>query len=203
MNKKLIRRRLIAGLVVIAPVTITAYVLWWIFQWLDGILGDLIYPAIGIEVPGLGLLLLLLLLLGIGWTAERAVGARVVGWWHGMLERFPLTRRLYSASYRIVRTVFGEDQRFFREVVLVEYPGPGRWSLGFITAEAPDLVRERIEDAVTVFIPTTPNPTTGFLVMVARREVVVLPFTLEQAFTYILSAGGVAPENAVRERSRA
>ncbi|HEX7050994.1 MAG TPA: DUF502 domain-containing protein [Longimicrobiales bacterium] len=188
-----LRRHLIAGLVVIAPVSITAVVLWWIFERLDGLLGDIIYPAIGIAIPGLGLLLLLALLVAVGWAAERAVGARVVASWHAVLERFPLTRRLYTASNRIVRTVFGEDKRFFRDVVLVEYPGPGRWSIGFITTRAPAAAAARVEDGVTVFIPTTPNPTTGYLVVVARREVIPLSWTLEEAFTYILSAGGVAP----------
>ncbi len=194
MNWNATKRRLIAGLVVIAPVTITAAVLWWIFQSLDGLLGNIIYPAIGIEIPGLGLLLLLMVLLAVGWLAERTVGARAVAWWHTLLERFPLTRRLYTASNRIVRTVFGEDQRFFREVVLLEYPGPGRWSLGFVTAAAPPAIRRAVPDGVTVFVPTTPNPTTGFLVVAPRAALTSLPWTIEQAFTYILSAGGVPPE---------
>jgi len=193
-KSRALRRHLVAGLVVIAPVSITAFVLWWIFQRLDGLLGNIIYPAIGIQIPGLGLLLLLAILLAVGWAAERAVGARIVAWWHTLLERFPLTRRVYTASHRIVRTVFGEDQRFFREVVLVEYPAPGRWSLGFVTAPAPAVIRRHVEDGVTVFIPTTPNPTTGFLVVVPRGAVVPVPLTLEQAFTFILSAGGVTPD---------
>jgi uncharacterized membrane protein len=189
-----VKRRLIAGLVVIAPVGITAFILWKIFQWLDGLLGKFIYPAIGIPVPGLGLLLLVVLLFMIGWAAERAVGKRIVTGWHTMLERFPLTRRVYSASHRIVRTVLGEETRFFREVVLVEYPAPGRWSLGFITAGPPPGTAERLGDGVTVFIPTTPNPTTGFLTVVERSAVIPVSFTIEQAFTFILSAGGVQPD---------
>jgi uncharacterized membrane protein len=189
-----LKRRLIAGLVVIAPVGITAFILWKIFQWLDGLLGKFIYPAIGIPVPGLGLLLLVLLLFVIGWAAERAVGKRIVAGWHTMLERFPLTRRVYSASHRIVRTVFGEEARFFREVVMVEWPAPGRWSLGFITGAPPPGTGERLVDGVTVFVPTTPNPTAGFLFVVERDAVIPVPYTIDQAFTFILSAGGVLPE---------
>lgn len=195
-----VKRRLIAGLVVIAPVTITAAVLWWIFQWLDGLLGKFIYPAIGTEIPGLGLLFLLLVLLAVGWLAERTVGARVVAGWHALLERFPLTRRLYTASHRIVRTVFGQDQRFFREVALVEYPSPERWSVGFIVAGAPAVAGDRAEDGVTVFIPTAPNPTTGFLVVVPNSQVVVVPWTLEEAFTFILSIGSVTPDVATESQ---
>ena len=194
MSWAALKRHLIAGLVVIAPVTITAVVLWWIFQSLDGLLGNFIYPAIGVDIPGLGLLLLIVVLVAVGWLAERAVGARIVAWWHTLLERFPLTRRLYTASNRIVRTVLGEEKRFFREVVLIEYPWRGRWSLGFLTSDAPEDAREWVPGGVTVFIPTTPNPTTGYLVIVSRDEVRPLPWTLEQAFTFILSAGGVSPE---------
>lgn len=199
MTWTLVKRRLIAGLVVIAPVSITAAVLWWIFQRLDGLLGNIIYPAIGIEIPGLGLLLLLAILFGIGWTAEWAVGARVVGWWHVLLERFPLTRRLYTASHRIVSTVFGDDRRFFRDVVLIEYPSAGRWSVGFLIADAPAAMREAVADGVTVFVPTTPNPTTGYLAVVPRADVIPLAITLEQAFTYVLSVGGVVPDAAPTE----
>jgi uncharacterized membrane protein len=190
-----LRRHLIAGLVVIAPVGITAAVLWWLFQWLDGLLGRFLYPAIDAEIPGLGLLLLLVVLVTAGWLAERAVGARLIAGWNALLERVPLARRLYSASSRIVRTILGEEKRFLRDVVLVEYPCPGRWSLGFVTARSPEELQARLNDeAVTVFIPTTPNPTTGFLVMVPRRDVVFMRMTTEEAFTYILSAGAVKPE---------
>ena len=88
MSWAALKRHLIAGLVVIAPVTITAVVLWWIFQSLDGLLGNFIYPAIGVDIPGLGLLLLIVVLVAVGWLAERAVGARIVTWWHTLLERF-------------------------------------------------------------------------------------------------------------------
>jgi uncharacterized membrane protein len=197
MNARSLRRRLFAGLAVIAPVAITVYVLRWIFVWLDSLLGKFIYPHLPVLIPGLGLLVLLLILLTIGWLAERAVGRRIVNTWHTTLERFPLTRRLYTASHRIVRTVFGEDQRFFREVVMVEYPAPGRWSLGFITGGAPAIAEPHLEDGVTIFVPTTPNPTTGFLIMVPRSLVRPVSFTIEEAFTFILSAGGVQPDAAL------
>ncbi len=198
-----LRRHLIAGLIVIAPVGITAAVLWWIFQRLDGLLGRFLYPALPFPIPGLGLLLLLAGLATVGWLAERAVGARLLAGWNALLERLPLARRLYSASSRIVRTVLGEEKRFLRDVVLVEYPSPGRWSLGFITARSPEELQAQAgEEMLTVFIPTTPNPTTGFLVMVARRELVHISMTTEEAFTYILSAGAVKPEEAALAPAR-
>jgi uncharacterized membrane protein len=200
-RSKHFKRRLIAGVIVIAPLTATLWVLWWIFQLLDGLLGRFLYPALERYVhpvigllPGLGLLVLLLLLLAIGWLAERTVGSRVLGAWHQFLERLPVTRRVYGAANRIVRTVLSADSRPFNEVVLVEYPSEGRWSIGFLSARAPEMVQRHVDDAVSVFVPTTPNPTSGFVVIVSRSKTVPLPMTVDQAFTYILSAGSVVPD---------
>jgi uncharacterized membrane protein len=195
-----IRRRLIAGLVVIAPVTATLWVLWWIFQLLDGLLGRFLYPIIeqvlpwNVPTPGLGLIVLFLLLVSIGWAAERAVGSRMVAAWDRLLERIPITRRIYTAANRIVRAVFGKEKRAFNVVVLIEFPSEGRWSLGFLSADAPAFAQAHIPDSVSVFVPTTPNPTTGFLVMVPRAKVVPIRMTIDEAFTFILSAGSVAPD---------
>lgn len=202
-----VRRHLMAGLIVIAPVTATVFVLWWIFQLLDGLLGRFLYPALGgligrdaVVIPGLGLLVLFLLLVGVGWAAQRAIGSRVVAWWHATMERLPLTRRIYSAANRIVRTVFGEESRPFKKVVLVEYPSAGRWSIGFLSAEAPAAMRRHVPGAVSVFVPTTPNPTSGFLVIVPRHLVVELDITVDAAFTFILSAGSVHPDEVPEVR---
>jgi uncharacterized membrane protein len=191
------QRHLIAGLIVITPVTVTGAVLWWVFHRVDGVLGRFLYPAIGMRVPGLGLITLVLLLLGIGWAAERAIGSRVVLWWHNLLERIPVARRIYSAANRIVRTVFSDHERPFNEVVLVEYPSPGRWSIGFLAARAPDPAQNEEADRITVFVPTTPNPTSGMLVIVSRASVRPLAMTIDQAFTFVLSAGSVSPAHAV------
>lgn len=189
-----IRRRLLAGLVVIAPATVTALVLWWIFQWLDGLLGRFLYPAIGRPIPGLGLLVLVALLLFVGWAAERAIGARLFALWDQFLERLPLARRVYNASNRIVRTLFGGGDRGpFGQVVLVEYPSDGRWAMGFLTGDAPPIVAERVGAVVAVFVPTTPNPTSGWIVLVDRARVRPLAMTVDEALTYILSAGAVGP----------
>ena len=202
-----IRRHLIAGLIVIAPVTATAFVLWWIFQVLDSIIGRFLYPVLGdifrirgpLVIPGLGLLILFLLLVTVGWAAERAIGSRVIAWWNDMLERLPLTRRIYVAANRIVRTVFGAESRPFKQVVLVEYPASGRWAIGFLSGPAPAIVRAHVPDAVSVFIPTTPNPTSGFLAVVSASCVREIEMTVDEAFTFILSAGAVAPELAITD----
>lgn len=201
MKRGSIRRHLIAGLIVIAPITATAVVLWWIFQVLDGLLGRFLYPAIGgligretFIIPGLGLLVLFVLLVAIGFAAQRAIGSRIVAWWHATLERIPLTRRIYTAANRIVRTMFGAESRPFKKVILVEYPTPGRWAIGFLSADTPRAIRHHVPDSVSVFVPTTPNPTTGFLIIVPMDLVREVDMTIDEAFTYILSAGAVSPE---------
>lgn len=199
--RRVIRRRLIAGLIVIAPLTVTLWVLSWIFGLLDGLIGESIYRALGfaigrerLVVPGLGLLALFLLLLGAGWLTERAIGSRLLTWWNDVLESLPVVRRIYGASNRIVRSVFGTEARPFKTVVTVEWPSDGRWSIGFLTGEAPALIRQHTGQLVSVFVPTTPNPTTGFLLMVAPERVVPLDMTVDEAFTFILSAGAVRPD---------
>ncbi|HEX2165846.1 MAG TPA: DUF502 domain-containing protein [Longimicrobiales bacterium] len=201
MRRPSIRRHLIAGLIVIAPITATAVVLWWIFQVLDGLLGRFLYPALGgllgretFVIPGLGLLVLFVLLVGIGFAAQRAIGSRVVAWWHATLERIPLTRRIYTAANRIVRTMFGAESRPFKKVVLVEYPSPGRWAIGFLSAPAPLAIQRHVPESFSVFVPTAPNPTTGFLIIVPAEYIREIAMTVDEAFTYILSAGAVSPE---------
>lgn len=199
--RRAIQRRLIAGLIVIAPLTVTLWVLSWIFGLLDGIIGESIYRALGyaigrerLVVPGLGLLALFLLLLGAGWLTERAVGSRLIKWWNDLLERVPVVRRIYGASNRIVRSVFGTEAKSFKTVVLVEWPADGRWSIGFLTGEAPAAIRRHAGELVSVFVPTTPNPTTGFLLMTPPARVIPIEMTVDEAFTFILSAGSVRPD---------
>ena len=197
-----LKRNLIAGLIVIAPVTVTAAVLYWIFQTVDGLLGQFLNPALPFPIPGLGLVTLLAILLAVGWMAERAIGSRVVAWWHSTLERIPVTRRIYSAANRIVRTVFAEEDRPFKTVVLAEWPGPGRYSIGFLSGPAPEIMRAQLPGAISVFIPTTPNPTTGFLTVMSPDQITVLNMSVDEAFTFILSAGAVSPTVAAPAPAR-
>jgi uncharacterized membrane protein len=194
------KRHLIAGLIVIAPLTATIWVLVWIFQLLDGLLGRFLYPGLGavlgresFVVPGLGLLVLFLLLVGTGWLAERAIGSRILKWWNGLLERLPVVRRIYGASNRIVRTVFGNEARPFSKVVLVEYPAPGRWAIGFLAGEGPAEAAVHLGATLAVFIPTTPNPTTGWVTFVTAEQVIPLAMSVDEAFTLVLSAGSARP----------
>jgi uncharacterized membrane protein len=189
-----IRRYLVTGLVVIAPVGVTAYVLVWLFQRLDPILGRHL-PALGIrQVPGLGLLALLLIVFAVGWTSQRALGRRLLFWWNTGLSRLPFARRIYQASAQIAQAVLDREEKLFRYCALVEFPAPGSWALVFETATAPPAVAAVVGGgAVSVFLPTAPNPTSGYLLVVPRDRVHRIPLSVEDGLKMVLSAGVAVP----------
>lgn len=194
-----LRRYLVTGLVVVAPLGVTAWVLRWLFVRLDSILGRYLAAA-GVEpFPGIGLLVLLVLLIFVGWMLRWALGRKLVGWWNSLLSRLPLTRMIYNASSQIVQTVLARKEKFFQRCVLIEYPSPGSYSLAFVTAESPDEIEEKIgSQAVTVFLPTSPNPASGYLLMLPPDRVHVLEMSVEDGMKLVLSAGAVTPGNERR-----
>ena len=192
-----LRRYLLEGLAVIGPVGVTVFVLVWLFQRLDGLLGESLYEALGHRVPGLGILVLLVLVVLVGWLTERTLGARIVAAWDRMLRRVPVARRIYSGASRILGSLVGEDRYAFQEVVLFEYPTAGLWSVGFVTGSAAEATEEILgEDGVTIYMPTAPNPMSGYLIQLPRSRVRTLDSTVEEAFTYVFSAGAVSLDRA-------
>ncbi|UCC74833.1 MAG: DUF502 domain-containing protein [Gemmatimonadota bacterium] len=193
---QLLRRYFLTGIVVIAPVGVTAYVLWWIFARLDRILGGL-FSVIGIRIPGLGLVVLIGIVIAVGWAAHQALGREFIALGRGWLKKFPLTRTIYSAASQIVEQIVGEDRKFFKSCVMVEYPRPGCWAIGFLTSEAAKEISDTAQaDAVAVFLPTTPNPTSGYMVFMPRTHVRRLGMSVEEGFKLVVSAGAVTPELA-------
>jgi len=187
-----LRRYLFEGLAVIGPIGLSVWVLVWLFRRLDRILGQYIDPVLGWSAPGAGLVILVLLLLVTGWITERALGARVVDWWGDLMARVPVASQVYRGSRRIVQTVFGEKRIAFKEVVAFQWPDEERWGVGFVTGPAPDEVRAELgDDAVTIYMPTAPNPASGYLIMVERDRLLPIEASVEEAFTFILSAGSV------------
>ncbi|MEJ2540694.1 MAG: DUF502 domain-containing protein [Gemmatimonadota bacterium] len=200
---KRLRRYLLEGLALVVPVAATVWVLVWLFNRLDGILGDLLVPMLGRSVPGLGLVILLVALVAIGWLTERALGRRATQLWEGVVERVPVARPVYRGSRRLLQSLVGPESRSFKQVVLCEYPSPGIWSIAFVTGRAPPSLRDEVgEDAVTVFLPTAPNPMSGFLLVVPRAKTRLLQVPVESAFTFVVSMGAVPltddPEVATR-----
>lgn len=199
-----LRRYLITGLIVIAPVGVTVAVLSWLFQRLDAILGRHLSPLAGREVPGLGLLALLVLLFVVGWASQKALGRKALTVWNSVLARVPLARKIYSSSSQIVQAVLDREEKVFQGVALIEYPMAGSWSLAFVTARAPLEVEGRIgAPAVSVFLPTVPNPTTGYLLILPPERVRLLRMTVEEGLKMVLSAGVAVPEGGVARRGGA
>ena len=194
------RRALLTGIVVIAPVWVTVFVLVWIFERLDSILGRYVRLLWGVQVPGLGLLALVVVLALVGWIAQRAVGRQVIGFWNSLLARLPFTRKLYNAASQIVQAVFAKDRRLLKGCVLIEYPRRGCWTIGFLTHRgAREICEVAGTDCVTVFLPTVPNPTTGYLLFLPVDDVKPLRMSIEDGFKLIISGGAVVPEGQARE----
>ncbi len=190
-----LRRYLLTGVVVIAPVGVTAFVLYWIFIRIDAILGRLLSGVLGRRVPGLGLMVLVVLLIVVGWVAQQALGRQLIRLGKRWLLRFPLTAGIYNAASQIIETLIGSNRRLFKSCVLVEYPRKGCWSLGFLTNQAASEISDAVgEDSVAIFVPTTPNPTSGLLVFLPRSQVRITKMGVEDGFKLVISGGAVTPE---------
>lgn len=189
-----LRRYFLVGLVVIAPAGFTVFVLVWVFNELDSILGTPLRNLLQVRVPGLGFVLLAAFVLLIGWIVHQAVGRQVLVWWNQALVRFPLTGRIYNAVSQIVQGVVSQDRRMFRRAVLVPYPCEGIWAVGLVTSEEEGVLSQAAgEPCLNVFVPTTPNPTSGFLLIVPKSRVRHVPMSVEEAMKLVISAGAVPP----------
>lgn len=192
-----LRRYLITGLIVIAPIGVTVFVLMWLFQRLDPILGRYLPSIVGRQIPGLGIVLLFFFLVLVGWFSQRAIGRRALGMWDGVLERVPFARRLHAASAQIFSSVLERDS-LFQHCALIEFPDEGSWALAFETASAPAEIEGVIgEPSVSVFLPTSPNPTSGYLLMLPSSRVRRLGISVEDGLKLVLSAGVAGPGDPV------
>jgi len=193
-GRRRLRRYFFTGLVVLAPVGVTAAVLVWLFKALDAILGRSLQQLLGIHIPGLGLVLLLLTVLAIGWLAHYAVGRQLIGWWNSLLGRFPVTARIYNAASQIVQAVIGGNRRVFLRTVLIEFPTPGSHAIGWVTAEDNPFAEAILgEPCVNVFVATTPNPTSGFLLIVPKARTKPVDLSIEAGMKLVISAGALLP----------
>ena len=196
-----LRRYLIAGLLVWLPIVVTVLILKFLIDVVDRTL--LLLPAmvqpetlIGFRIPGLGFLLSGVVLLLTGMVVTNLLGSSMVRLWEGLLARIPVVRAIYSASKQLTETLFSGSGKSFRKVVLVRYPHPGMWTLAFLTGEGmPEANRKTGRDLVNIFVPTTPNPTSGFFLMVPREDMIELDMSVDVGIRLILSAGAVAPEH--------
>jgi uncharacterized membrane protein len=190
-----IRRYFVVGLVVVAPLGATIFVLSWAFLTIDAILGRPLDQSFGVRIPGLGIAILALLVLLVGSAVHNAVGRRVLQTWNSALSRLPLTRRIYNAGSQIVQAMLAGDRRVFSRAVLVPYPAEGSWAVGFVTNERTPILSQIIgEPCLTVFVPTTFSvPPSGFLLILPPARVRALDLSVEDAFKFVVSAGAVLP----------
>lgn len=195
----LLRRYLVAGLLVWLPLGATFYVIRLLVKWMDQsllLLPEIYRPdnLLGFHMPGLGVVLSLLILLLTGLIAANLFGRKLVGLWEQLLSRIPLVRSVYSAVKQLVETMFSDNGNSFRKVVLVEFPRRGLWTLAFLTNDGHGVVQQATgRDVVSVYIPTTPNPTGGYFVLVPREDVREIDLSVDEGLKLLLSMGAVNP----------
>jgi uncharacterized membrane protein len=194
------KKYLITGLLIWIPLVITIWVLKLVVDVLDQSL--LLLPAawqtenwLGIHIPGLGALLTVLIVFSTGVFATNFFGAQLVELWHEVLHRIPVVNSIYSSVKQISDTLFSSSGQAFRKALLVQWPREGMWTIGFLTGVPSGETASYLPpDSVAVYVPTTPNPTGGYFVIVARKDVIELEMSVDQALKYIISMGVVPPQ---------
>jgi uncharacterized membrane protein len=197
-----IRNYFLTGLILVGPLFVTAYLTWSFITWVDGWVKPLIPPELRpetylpVNVPGTGLIVAFVALTLLGFLTANLVGRTLVEFGERVLHRMPIVRPIYRTMKQIFETIFSKSGSTFRTVGLVEFPAPGMWSIVFLSQPpSPDIV-DRLPESehVSVFMPCTPNPTTGFFFYLPRKDVVELDISVEAAATLIMSAGMIQPE---------
>jgi uncharacterized membrane protein len=200
------RRYFIAGLLVLLPIWVTFLIIKFMVDLVDESLSLLPYRAnpdvlFGIHIPGLGLIFTIAIVLITGMLVTNFIGTWFLTVWEGLLTKIPLVRSIYMAVKQVLNTLFSPSDKSFRRVLLIEYPRKGIWTIAFQTgAGFPIPDSQNLEDLVTVFVPTTPNPTAGFLLLVPKKQVVELKMSIEQAIKYIISLGVVLPPSIAEQK---
>lgn len=195
-----LRKWLLSGLLTLVPLVITLWVLDWVVSTLDQtlrILPEAWQPQqlFGMHIPGLGVLFALLIVLSIGALASNFIGNKLVNWWHALLHRIPVVRSIYSGVKQVSDTLFSEKGNAFRKALLVQWPRDGMWTIAFLTGQPGGDVARHLNglDYLSVFVPTTPNPTGGYFVIVHKRDCVELAMSVDEALTYVISMGVIVP----------
>jgi uncharacterized membrane protein len=196
-----LRNYFLTGLVLVGPIFVTAYLTWSFITWVDGWVKPLIPPDfrpetyLPVNIPGTGLIIAFVALTLLGFLTANLVGRTLVEFGEGMLQRMPIVRPIYKTMKQIFETLFSKSGTSFRTVALVEFPAPGMWSIVFLSQPPSANIAERLPEGehVSVFLPCTPNPTTGFYFFVPRKDIIELDISVEAAATLIMSAGMIQP----------
>lgn len=198
-----LRNWFLTGVIVAGPLAVTAYIVWWfvdtIDTWVKRLVPVKFWPDhyLPFELPGLGVIFALIGLTLLGFLAANLAGRSLIGLGEAILARMPVVRSIYKSVKQIFETVFSQSGTTFRKVGLIEFPAKGAWSLVFIAAPPGHIVGERLpagEDYISVFLPCTPNPTTGFYFFLPARDVIEVPLSPDAAAKLIMSCGVIQPE---------
>jgi len=193
------RKYFITGLLVLVPLLITVWVISTLIHTMDQsllLLPEAWHPKklFGFDVPGLGALLTLVIIFVTGLVATNIFGQQIIVWWEKLLSRVPVVKSIYSSVKQVSDTLFSDSGNAFRKALLVQYPRQGSWTIAFLTGvPGGDVSNHLLGDYVSIYVPTTPNPTSGFFLMVPRADVIELDMSVDQALKYIISMGVVAP----------
>lgn len=210
-----LRASFFTGLVVVAPIGLTAYLIWTVTGWFDGWVlnfvpsayhpGELINRLLGytdpanqlpVNVRGIGVVIFLIFTVIVGWLAKGLLGRSFIKWAESLVDRTPVVSSIYNGLKQIAETVFAQSETSFDQACLIEYPRKGTWAIGFVSTTAKGEVAALAEDGdplISIFVPTTPNPTSGFLLFFPKSDVKILDMTVEDAAKLVISAGLVYP----------
>jgi len=195
------RRYIVAGLLVWVPLGVTVLVVKFLIDLMDQLLLLIPYDyrpevLLGFNIPGLGVLLALVIVIVTGVVVANLFGRQLVRVWEDFLARIPLVRSIYSSVKQVTETIFSSNGNSFRQVVLIEYPRKGIWTLAFLTGEGIKGFEDKTgESLINVFVPTTPNPTSGFFLMIRREDAIELDISVDSALKMIISTGVVVPDD--------
>ena len=197
-----LRSNFLTGLVLITPIILTIYLLWGVINFID----DKVVPwlpnkynpstYLGKDIPGLGVLTFLIFTTIVGMVTKGFFGRQLIKFWESLVDRTPVFRSIYNALKQIAETVFTKSDQTFKSACLVEYPRRGIWVVAFVSTITRGEIKEKInkDEILTVFVPTTPNPTSGFLLFIPKKDVIILKMSVENAAKLVISAGLVVPD---------
>ncbi len=197
-----LKNYLLTGVIVVAPVAITAYMSYHLVVWINEVTSRLIPQQwrignfVPYAVPGLGLILLIVILIFIGMFTTGWAGKFFVRLWEKIIRKMPVVSSFYSLMKQIFETFLSQKSRSFSEVVLVQYPRPGMWTIAFVSKDQTqgEIADKTKQNLMSIYVPTTPNPTSGFLIFVPQNDVIKLDMSVEDGIKYVLSCGIVTPE---------